>query len=287
MGEVTATVLDVAVDAVDSLSASGSLAFAACAAVVMTGGAVAMVVPAVAEMRTVRPPELTSSSPIPVRCTSRISCRNSDSSTPFSSATRGVSAARFAEFRPLRAGAGRRLAMGGRAGQVAGEGAEAQEIAVGAEPLDDAQDGTRDERPLPDGLAGRRVREVHLDRGHGHRGERVPERQTGVGQGTRVDQDPARAGLRCVHGVDQNTFMVALAALDLAPELRRQVFQSLIDLGERDAPVDRGLTLTERVEIRTVEDQDLVHGTPRASIVALPLPAGRLRPCGRESGAAR
>jgi hypothetical protein len=70
----------------------------------------------------------------------------------------------------------------------------------------------------------------------------------------------------CVHGVDQNTFVVALAALDFAPEAGGEVSQSLVDLGERRTPVYRGLALAQRVEVRTMEDQYLAHraALPRA-----------------------
>src|SRR6266446_5970931 len=73
--------------------------------VVATAGAATAAVPEDVAMRTVRPPELSSSSPIPVRCTSRIRRRISDTSKPPARELSEPAAAGFTAFAAGRAAA--------------------------------------------------------------------------------------------------------------------------------------------------------------------------------------
>src|SRR5205085_8437356 len=73
-------------------------------------------------------------------------------------------------------------------GEMAGERAQAEQVAVGAEPLDDADGGAGGERAVAEGLARGGVRQMDLDDRDSGAGDRVAQRHARVGQSTGIEQ---------------------------------------------------------------------------------------------------
>src|SRR4051794_30169122 len=109
---------------------------------------------------------------------------------------------------------------------------------------------------MAEGLAAMHVRDVHLDDRELAGGERIEERDRGVREGSRVDDDATRALARLVDPVDQLELGVALAELDLELQLGADLAALRLDVGERLVAVDRRLALAEQVEVRPVQDID-------------------------------
>ena len=187
-------------------------------------------------MRTVRSPELTSSSPMPVRCTSRMSWRISASPPAPSMAPPALSVPAGAGFRALSAGRATavlrlpRLWLGLVTGEDSHQPAQCQFIACRAETLDHPDGGPGDQRSVPESLARVGVTQVHLDHRDPGGQHRVPQGHARVGQSARVEKDPVRAAIRRVKSVDQHTLVVGLPALDLAPELRGEGLEEAVDV---------------------------------------------------------
>src|SRR5258705_6580151 len=123
-------------------------------------GAATTWAPEFAAIRTVRPPELSSSSPIPVRWTSRIRRRISDSSKPPARELSEPAGAGFTAFAAGRAAAAGAWTAAARArlrldamGEARGQAAQREQVAVGAEPLNHRQGRTRKARAMAEGFA--------------------------------------------------------------------------------------------------------------------------------------
>jgi len=110
-------------------------------------------------------------------------------------------------------------------------------------------------------LAGVDVRDVHLDEGDGHGGEGVPDRHRRVSEGAGIDDHEAGAiGARGVQPVDDLALVVALEGVQAEPGRGRLGAQPVLDLGQRGAAIDLGLTSAESVQIGAVDDQH-VHAS--------------------------
>jgi len=100
------------------------------------------------------------------------------------------------------------------------------------------------------------IRQMHFDERDGHRRQCVTQGNTGMGLGSRVDDDETDALLtRRLHPVDQFAFVVALKALEPDPESAGAGFHRRVYGGQRRLPVYLGLTCPEQVQIRSVEHQ--------------------------------
>jgi len=119
----------------------------------------------------------------------------------------------------------------------------------------------RQERVVTKGFALVHVRDMHLEERDRHAGERIAQRDAGVRQATRVDDDVAGAvEPRRVDAVDQGAFVVALKALHRHPARRAERDRSALDVGQRVVAVDLRLARAEQVQVGTVEQKDLGHG---------------------------
>lgn len=126
-------------------------------------------------------------------------------------------------------------------------------------------------------LARMHVADVHLDKGDGDAQQRVAQRDRVVREGGRVDHDGVDAlRARRVDPVDQRPFVVALEVRERVHwwrgggvagcagggEGRHLCDRGRFDVCEGRGPVDRGLPRAEQVEVRPVEQQDVLcwHG---------------------------
>ncbi len=109
---------------------------------------------------------------------------------------------------------------------------------------------------MSEGLACEDVRQVHLRNGEPRRGQGVAQRDAGVRQAGRIDQDRVGGRPRLLDPVDQCALVVRLERLDLAAELLGELLERGVDLGERGVAVDLGLARAEQIEVGPVQDHD-------------------------------
>ena len=99
---------------------------------------------------------------------------------------------------------------------------------------------------------------MNLHRGQRHGPERVGDRQRSVGIGARVDDDRARARAHLLDARDDLALDVRLEALDGEAALLCALRQGPIDLVEGRGAVDLGLTGAEEVQVRPVDDGNVL-----------------------------
>ena len=105
-------------------------------------------------------------------------------------------------------------------------------------------------------LAPMNVRQMNLDDGHGNGGDRIAQSDAVVRESGGVQQDEVRTALGILHGIDERTLMIRLKELDCRARFCRTLPQHLVDVRKRRSPVDFRLTLSEKIEIRTVQHQN-------------------------------
>src|SRR5262245_32745423 len=176
-------------------------------------------------MRTVRSPAVSSSSPMPVRWTSRMRRRISATPNPPAIAPPGLSAGLPSRFRSAAAadlpaerrtrGAALRRSVLATV-ELLHESAQRQAVAGRAKALHHGEADAGPERDVTEGFAAMRIGHVHLD----HREPRgqygVPESDAGVGETTGVQEHPIERSARPVQRLDEHALVLALPALDLA-----------------------------------------------------------------------
>src|SRR5688572_2496844 len=100
---------------------------------------------------------------------------------------------------------------------------------------------------------------MHLDCGQVCARERVPQRDTRMRECASIDHKSVEFRV-CQPGdpVNERALVVRLKKLELrrALELRAQC---LLEIRERRAAIDLRLALTQAVEVRAVDDRDLLH----------------------------
>jgi hypothetical protein len=99
---------------------------------------------------------------------------------------------------------------------------------------------------------------VHLDDGLLERVERVQDGDRGVGQRTGVDDDARRLRARLMDPANDLVLGIALQEADMQSAGAGGARTVLFDVGQRFMAVDFRLALAEKVEVRTVQDVDLV-----------------------------
>ena len=97
---------------------------------------------------------------------------------------------------------------------------------------------------------------MHLDDRQLAGDQRVPQGHARVRVAPEVHDQTVDVATCGVQAVDQGALVVRLEAIDLAAQLARERPQARVDVGERVAPVDLGLALTEQVQVRAVENED-------------------------------
>ena len=99
---------------------------------------------------------------------------------------------------------------------------------------------------------------MHFDtRGLGHeQRHRVAQRNAGVGEASGIQNQALDLAPRRLQAVDQGALVIRLEGLEPRPGFGRQALQPGLDLGERGAPVDLGLSPAEFVQVGAIEEQD-------------------------------
>ncbi len=96
---------------------------------------------------------------------------------------------------------------------------------------------------------------MHLDDGKRHGADRVAKGDRGVGVAARVEDRAIGPPSSVVQVIDELALTVRLVRGDLIADLGGQRRQPLLDLGERRRSVDLGLTRSEQVQVRPVQQQ--------------------------------
>src|ERR1700752_3766219 len=132
-------------------------------------------------------------------------------------------------------------------------------------------------------LAPEDVRQVPLDDRQPGGGERVEQRDRGMGQRTRVQNDAVGRFARLLDPVDQLPFMIGLPEIDLEAECSGPGGAALLDIAERVLPVYRRLADPEQIKIGAVQDEDNGQARPPLTIARLyhAREAGQSDPSGR------
>src|SRR6185369_10919706 len=149
----------------------------------------------VAEMRTERPPELSSSSPMPVRWTSRMSRLSSWNWKPATASfvgAAGLASGPAAGAPAFRAGVAARARFlrsvpRGMSPQALDQPAEGQPVALRAEPRHARHHHARHQRVMTERFPCARVRHVHLDRREACARDRIANRDARVREAARVE----------------------------------------------------------------------------------------------------
>jgi hypothetical protein len=104
------------------------------------------------------------------------------------------------------------------------------------------------------------VAQVHLDERDRNPQQCIAQGDTGVRVGRRIDHDERNSlGLRCMYALDKRMFGIALEARQGVAEACGVGAGASFDFGERQIPVACRLPLTEKVQVRTVQQQDGSH----------------------------
>src|SRR5829696_977002 len=120
-----------------------------------------------------------------------------------------------------------------------------------------------DEVRRAEGLPSPRVGQVDLPERQGDAGQRVAQRDGGVGQTGGVHDHGVE--VPPVKAIDQGTLMIRLEEIDLDAELRGAGGDAGMDLVQRLGAVDVRLARPEQVEVGTLEDEDAAHADAPAA----------------------
>jgi len=112
-------------------------------------------------------------------------------------------------------------------------------------------------RMVPERLALADVADVHLDDRERAPGDGIAQDDRGVGEPAGIDDGTIRVGV-LLQEVDERALVVGLEVRD-GMSGAGKVAAPLDHLGEGRRPVDRGLTRSQRVEVRTIQQEQL-HG---------------------------
>ena len=105
---------------------------------------------------------------------------------------------------------------------------------------------------------------MHLDERDPDCRQRIPQSDAGMGKRRGIEYDEIHAGLTGILDLfDQFGLGVALEAIDLDTRTVSLGSQSLADLRQRFSPVDLRLPDAEKIQIGTMQDQDLPGASRR------------------------
>src|SRR6476661_1640907 len=99
------------------------------------------------------------------------------------------------------------------------------------------------------------IGEMHLNRWHAGPRQRIPERDTGMGQPAGIDDDPLRRDRFRLKELDQCALMVRLVGMRLTAKFGCPLVHPRVDLVEGHRSIDLWLALSQRIEIRPVQHE--------------------------------
>src|SRR4051812_13181313 len=136
---------------------------------------------------------------------------------------------------------------------------QAEQVAHGPEATDHADGDGRYERAMAKALASMNIRNVDLDRRSSAAGDGIAQSDRGVGIGASVDDHAGSLRSCFLDPVHQLSLVVGLAERDRRPQGLGLLAHELLDVLQRRAAIDRGLSAAEEIEIGSVEDEDVGH----------------------------
>ena len=139
-------------------------------------------------------------------------------------------------------------------------GAQRQLVADCAEPGDRADGDVGEVGVMAEGFPRLHVTQVHFDERDLHRQQRVAQRDAGVRERRRVEDDEGDVRRRrLVNARDQLVLGVALERRQVMAGLRRQLTEPRDDLLQRDGAIQPRLASAEQVQVGAVEEQKVGH----------------------------
>lgn len=124
---------------------------------------------------------------------------------------------------------------------------------------------------LAKGFARMNVRQMNFDERNRNGGNRIAQGNAGVRVGRRVDDDETDAfSAGGMNALDQGAFVVALEGFEHDACRFGATRQRAVDVGERGGTIVLRLARAEQVQVRAVDDQQLVGSAFRGAAIALP-----------------
>jgi hypothetical protein len=117
---------------------------------------------------------------------------------------------------------------------------------------------------MPERLPPVHIADVHLDHPYAAAGDRVGQRDAGVGVRAGVEHHPGQVALPLVHPglldrLDQLPLVVGLPEVQVPAELVGHLPAPLLDIGQGGGAVGLGLPYAQQVEVGAVQHQDRGH----------------------------
>ena len=104
---------------------------------------------------------------------------------------------------------------------------------------------------------------MHLHRRKCHGLERVENGDARVRISRWVDDDAVHRAIGRLNGIDDRALVVGLEQLDLHARFARRCADEILQCGKIAAAVDGGLTQTEQVQVRPIDDEKFHASTSR------------------------
>src|SRR5215207_1549159 len=109
------------------------------------------------------------------------------------------------------------------------------------------------------------VRQMYLDEGDAHSGERVTQRYAGMCISGRVDEDEINSvGAGALYAIDQLGFRIALKTVERHTQRSSLSFQFPLDARQGQGPVVLGLPTAKQIQIGAVHHEYVLSHRPSA-----------------------
>ncbi len=104
------------------------------------------------------------------------------------------------------------------------------------------------------------ITEMNFDKGDGDAEQSVPNRDTGVSECTRIEQDKVNpVGTRLLHPVHNFMLCIALETLQVVTVFLGGRRQLGLDVGQTGVTVHAGLTCTQEVQVGAIDKKEAGH----------------------------
>ena len=113
---------------------------------------------------------------------------------------------------------------------------------------------------LSEGLSGMYIGKMDLNEGQRHTEQGIAQGNTGVGKSSGINDDEAtaiiQAGMNTFH---QLPFVVALKTRQFMSKFMGSFGQALFDQAKGGVPINSGFTLSQLVQVGSVQQQNISH----------------------------
>lgn len=115
-------------------------------------------------------------------------------------------------------------------------------------------------RVMPESVAREDVAQVHFDEWNAYSEKSVAQRDAGMGEAARIDDDEGSLVTLCrVYFIDQLMFGVALRRGEFMPERMGDLLCPSFKILERGCAIDTWLAGPEQIQIRAVQQENSGH----------------------------